>query len=147
MKKAVKLVTLPLLAILLSGSISPLISVMAESNSNIVYQEPKESDYQYLREQRSIWTKVAKTVIRKAIKNKSLVVSAVRNTVGKTVANQVDKYFTTIASSLTPLLNWTEIPAQAVQDAVYRGLVNSGVSSSTATEIAHAIKEVLSWVI
>ncbi|WLD56225.1 hypothetical protein [Streptococcus suis] len=147
MKKAVKLVTLPLLAILLSGSISPSISVMAESNSNIVYQEPKESDYQYLREQRSIWTKVAKTVIRKAIKNKSLVVSAVRNTVGKTVANQVDKYFTTIASSLTPLLNWTEIPAQAVQDAVYRGLVNSGVSSSTATEIAHAIKEVLSWVI
>ncbi|MCS4488773.1 hypothetical protein [Streptococcus sciuri] len=147
MKKIMKCMTLLLLAVVLSGSVLPSVKVLADSSSDVIYQAPKESDYQYLREERSIWTKVGKAAIRTAIKNRVAVVNAVKSVFGKTIANQVDRYFTTIASSLSPLLSWSEIPAQAVHDVVYRGLVNSGVSSSTATQIAHAIKEVLSWVL
>ena len=63
------------------------------------------------------------------------------------IANQVAYYYGTIAKALKPLLDWSEIPAQAVQDAVYRELVRSGVSSSQATNIAFHVKEALSWFI
>lgn len=66
---------------------------------------------------------------------------------GKTVANQVDKYFTTVATSISPLLEWAEIPAQSVYDAVYRGLINVGASNSVATNVALAVREVVSWMI
>lgn len=145
MKKMTKYITLPLLVVTLSGSIVPVSNVLADAN--VVYQAPKESDYQYLKEQRSIWTKVTKVALKKAIKNKSLVVNAVKEVSGKTVANQVDKYFTTVATSISPLLEWAEIPAQSVYDAVYRGLINAGASNSVATNVALAVREVVSWMI
>lgn len=139
--------TLSMLAVTLSGSVLPATEVLADSSSNIIYQVPKESDYQYLKEERSIWKKVGKTAIRKAIKNRTAIVNAVKSVSGKAVANQVDRYFGKIAASLTPLLEWTDIPAQAVYDAVFRGLVNSGVSRSVVTNIALAIREAVSWIL
>ena len=42
------------------------------------------------------------------------------------------------------LLSWTDIPAQAVYDAVRRVLVNAGIKEKVAVSIALAIKESLS---
>lgn len=66
---------------------------------------------------------------------------------GKTVAKNFLKHFDTVAKALEPLLEWSDIPAQAVYDAVFRGLYNAGVSRAVATNIALAIKEGLSWFI
>ncbi|MBR7927496.1 hypothetical protein KBI51_04830 [Aerococcaceae bacterium zg-ZUI334] len=67
MKKMMKCITLPLLAVTLSGSVLPPIEVLADSSSNVIYQAPREFDYQYLKEERSIWTKVGKAAIREAV--------------------------------------------------------------------------------
>lgn len=140
-----KLIVFVLIATLFSSSLGYVENVYA--NSYDTYQAPKESDYDYLKEDRSIWIKVAKAAIRTAIKNRRAVVNAVRSISGGTVANQVDRYYGIITSSLSPLLKWADIPAQAVYDAVFRGLVNSGVPRTVATNIALAIREAVSWML
>ena len=47
----------------------------------------KESDYNHLKEQRSIWTKIAKTALKKAIQNRSAVINAVYDSVYRNVKN------------------------------------------------------------
>ena len=107
----------------------------------------KESDYNYLKEQRSIWTKIAKAALKKAIQNRSEVINAVRSVSGNTVARQADKYYGAIVNALKPLLEWSEVPAKAVYDAVYRSVRNAGASSSVATNIALAVREAVSWIL
>ncbi|MBF0831303.1 hypothetical protein IR127_00410 [Lactobacillus murinus] len=63
------------------------------------------------------------------------------------MAKQVDKYYGAIVNALKPLLKWSEVPADAVKDAVYRELVKNGVSASQASKIAFHVKEALSWFI
>ncbi len=151
--KSKKILTLSMLGLLIFPVTAPILhtnSVLADTTTNTnttIYELPKESDYNYLREERSIWTKIAKAALRTAIKNRSAVVNAVRSISGKSVANQVDRHYGTIVNALKPLLEWSEIPAQAVYDSVYRALLNSGVSRSTASQIALAIKEAVSWVL
>lgn len=106
-----------------------------------------ESDYNHLKEQRSIWTKIAKATLKKAIQNRSAVINAVRSVSGKTVANQVDRYYGAIVNALKPLLEWSEIPANAVYNAIYRNVKNAGASSSVASNVALAIKEAGSWIL
>ena len=145
--KSKKILTLSMLGLLIFPVTAPILhtnSVLADTTTNTnttIY------DYNYLREERSIWTKIAKAALRTAIKNRSAVVNAVRSISGKSVANQVDRHYGTIVNALKPLLEWSEIPAQAVYDSVYRALLNSGVSRSTASQIALAIKEAVSWVL
>ena len=62
----------------------------------------------------------------------------------RTVAKNFKKYFSKICNAIEPLLSWTELPAQAVYDAVYRTLKNAGASNTVATNVALAIKEGLS---
>lgn len=57
------------------------------------------------------------------------------------------KYFDDITDAINPLLKWSDIPAQAVYDAVLSGLLNANVSRSVATNIALAIKEGIGWFI
>lgn len=107
----------------------------------------KESDYNHLKEQRSIWTKIAKAALKKAIQNRSAVINAVRSVSGSTVARQADKYYGAIVNALKPLLEWSEVPAKAVYDSVYRNVKNAGASNQVATNIALAIKEAVSWIL
>lgn len=64
---------------------------------------------------------------------------------GKTVAKNVNKFFTPITRALKPLLKWSEIPGQAVYDAISRAIINAGGSRSVAANVANAVREVLEW--
>ncbi len=52
-----------------------------------------------------------------------------------------------VVSELKPLLTLTEIPAQAVYDAAYRGMINAGVSRTTATNVALALKTIIGFLV
>ncbi|MBE5980476.1 MAG: hypothetical protein E7249_15275 [Paenibacillaceae bacterium] len=108
---------------------------------------PQESDYPTVITPASVGSKVVKAAVKFIIKNKSAAAEVVERVSGKTVAKNFLKHFDTIAGALEPLLAWSDIPAQAVYDAVFRGLYNAGVSRAVATNIALAIKEGLSWFI
>lgn len=71
------------------------------------YMEPiEESDYLVNQNSRNIFTKIAK----KAINNKARLVNFAEKVAGKTVAKNVNKFFTPITRALKPLLKWSEIP-------------------------------------
>ena len=108
---------------------------------------PKESDYVNIPSERNLATKIIKKAIKFIIKHGDEAAKVIEKIAGKTVAKNFLKHFDKVVVALEPLLSWVEIPAQAVYDAVYRGLVNAGVSNSVATNIALAIKEGLSWFI
>lgn len=117
---------------------------MVESES--CYLDPvKESDYVQNESSRNIFTKIAKKAVEKAIKNKSRLIDFVEEVAGKTVAKNVNKYFTPITKALEPLLEWTEIPGQAVYDSIFRAIINNGGSRAVAANIANAVREVLEW--
>ncbi|WGN89559.1 hypothetical protein [Ligilactobacillus faecis] len=144
-----KLLVTSLLVFLLSPVVTPTVqTVKASTDTTTAVTVPvKESDYNSLKEQRSIWTKIAKAALKKAIQNRSAVINAVRSVSGRTVANQVDRYYGAIVNALKPLLEWSEVPAQAVYDAVYRSVRSAGASNSVATNIALAIREAVSWIL
>ncbi|MBD5068955.1 MAG: hypothetical protein HDT50_01995 [Lactobacillus sp.] len=73
--------------------------------------------------------------------------NAVRSVSGNTVARQADKYYGAIVNALKPLLEWSEVPAKAVYDSVYRNVKNAGASNQVTTNIALAIKEAVSWIL
>lgn len=149
--KLKKAITTSLLGLFLYSSTMPsvsLVTVSANETTRLTHLPPiKESDYIKPNQitTRSIWSKIAKTAIRKAIKNKRRLIEFVEKVAGKTVARNADKFFTPITNALNPLLAWSEIPGQAVYDAVFRAVVNSGGSRATAASIANAIREVLEW--
>lgn len=106
------------------------------------YMEPiEESDYLVNQNSRNIFTKIAK----KAINNKARLVNFAEKVAGKTVAKNVNKFFTPITRALKPLLKWSEIPGQAVYDAIFRAIINAGGSRSVAANVANAVREVLGW--
>ncbi len=106
------------------------------------YMEPiEESDYIVNQNSRNIFTKIAK----KAINNKARLVNFAEKVAGKTVAKNVNKFFTPITRALKPLLKWSEIPGQAVYDAIFRAIINAGGSRSVAANVANAVREVLGW--
>lgn len=105
----------------------------------------QESDYDSVPEARNAATKVIKTAIKFIKNNKQAAAEVIKKVAGSTVSKNFLKYFDKIVEALDPLLDWTDIPAQAVYDAVRRVLVGAGVSESVAVNIALAIKEGLSW--
>ena len=106
------------------------------------YMEPiEESDYLVNQNSRNIFTKIAK----KAINNKARLVNFAEKVAGKTVAKNVNKFFTPITRALKPLLKWSEIPGQAVYDAIFTAIINAGGSRSVAVNVANAVREVLEW--
>ena len=105
------------------------------------YMEPiEESDYLVNQNSRNIFTKIAK-----AINNKARLVNFAEKVAGKTVAKNVNKFFTPITRALKPLLKWSEIPGQAVYDAIFRAIINAGGSRSVAANVANAVRKVLEW--
>ena len=114
-------------------------------NENIYMKPIDERDYVENKSTRTIFTKIAKTALKKAIKNKARLIDFVEDVAGKKVAKNVDKFFNPITKALKPLLEWSEIPAQAVYDAVFRAIINAGGSRAVAANVANAIREVLEW--
>lgn len=86
-----------------------------------------------------------KKAVKKAINNKARLVNFAEKVAGKTVAKNVNKFFTPITRALKPLLKWSEIPGQAVYDAIFRAIINAGGSRSVAANVANAVREVLGW--
>ena len=129
--------------------ISTVHAAETEIAVNIVEQlpMPKENDYANVPSERNLATKLIKEAIEFIIKHGDEAAKEIDKVAGKTAAKNFLKYFDKICDALEPLLEWTEIPAQAVYDAVYRTLKNTGVSSAVAANIALAIKEGLSWFI
>ena len=68
------------------------------------YMEPiEDSDYIVNQNSRNIFTKIAK----KAINNKARLVDFAEKVAGKTVAKNINKFFTPITKALKPLLEGT----------------------------------------
>ena len=102
------------------------------------YMEPiEESDYLVNQNSRNIFTKIAKKAVKKAINNKARLVNFAEKVAGKTVAKNVNKFFTPITRALKP--------GQAVYDAIFRAIINAGGSRSVAANVANAVREVLEW--
>ena len=64
----------------------------------------EESDYLVNQNSRNIFTKIAKKAVKKAINNKARLVNFAEKVAGKTVAKNVNKFFTPITRALKPLL-------------------------------------------
>lgn len=86
-----------------------------------------------------------KKAVKKAINNKARLVNFAEKVAGKTVAKNVNKFFTPITRALKPLLKWSEIPGQAVYDAIFTAIINAGGSRSVAVNVPNAVREVLEW--
>ena len=72
------------------------------------YMEPiEESDYIVNQNSRNIFTKIAKKAVKKAINNKARLVDFAEKVAGKTVAKNINKFFTPITKALKPLLEGT----------------------------------------
>lgn len=98
-------------------------------------------------EVRNLWTKVAKEALKFGIKHKADVLRALKGLdASPKMIKNVSKYYDDIIDELNPLLKWSEIPSQAVHDAVYRALVHD-LGSSQATSIAHLVQEVFSFLL
>ncbi|UVJ18697.1 hypothetical protein NW965_01705 [Staphylococcus aureus] len=62
-----------------------------------------------------------------------------------TAATIFDKGYSGIVKKLKPLLKWSEVPANAVGDAVKRGAINAGLSIGDAGIISTVVKEAIAW--
>ena len=130
---AILIVTLSISSILSNVSI---VSVYAKENSTYLNEQskklpmPKEEDYVSQNNSGiatySAATKIIKSAIKFIAKHKSASADVVEKVAGKTVRRGFIKHYSKICKFLKPLLEWEEIPAQAVYDAVFRGLHNSG---------------------
>ncbi len=118
-----------------------------ETNKEAVEQLPpvQESDYSTPIQTINAATKIIKDAIKFIKKNKKAAAEVIERISGKTVAKNFLKNYDKVVKALDPLLSWTDIPVQAVYDAVRRVLVNAGVKEKVAVNIALAIKEGLSW--
>ena len=151
MKKRKSIVLLAL--ILLGTTIFPNLS-FASFNSDYIYEQELSINDEFDNanskiQERSIPSWISKKAIKAAIKpsNQRKVVNLVGRYVGGDMAVKVGKYYDKIAEALKPLLKWAEIPAQAVEDSIYRNLYNFGVSSAEARSIGHEVKTIIDLVI
>lgn len=98
-------------------------------------------------ETKNAGTTLVKKAIRIVLKNHEKAVPIIEKLGGKRAAKAFSKHFNKVSPQLKSLLKWSDVPYQAVHDAVYRGLINAGVSRATATKAAHALKEGLTWLL
>lgn len=128
------------------------IALVQESNSGNWNVETYTLDANTLQNgglisQKNVVTKAVKFLIKNIIKHGKTVAKVIEKVSGKKVAKQFLKYHAGIAAELTPLLEWSDIPKQAVADAVYKGVINFGGSEAIAKNISLAIKEAWDWLI
>ncbi|MCR9005633.1 hypothetical protein [Staphylococcus epidermidis] len=86
-----------------------------------------------------------KVAIKFIINHKSDARKVIKKVGGNKAANLFDKAYSPIVKELKPLLKLSDVPAQAVGDAAYRGALNAGLSKGNAGIISTTIKESISW--
>ncbi|MCS4840919.1 hypothetical protein L2U46_09085 [Staphylococcus aureus] len=96
-------------------------------------------------QQRIGGTKVVKTAIKLIINNRGKAKNVIQQVGGKKAATIFDKGYSGIVKELKPLLKWSEVPANAVGDAVKRGAINAGLSKGDAGIISTVVKEAIAW--
>lgn len=116
------------------------VDVSSLSNGNNGYSDNT------LQESKYGASKLAKIAVKTILNNRSRAKSVVEFLGGKRAAGAFDKNFGAISSELNPLLEWADIPSQAVYDATYRAL-RGKVANSTAVSVANALAEGISWLI
>ena len=150
MKITKSIASLVLSAVLLT-SFSPLAKAeeqaQSKHNDNAQQTQQNNPNQQSYDNKKNVQTYVGGTYLtKKAIKsmlnNKGKLVGAVKNVTGnQKAADAVSKNFNYIDAELRPLLKLTEVPANSVADAVYRGLVEAGVKKGLAGQVKVAVKE------
>lgn len=93
-------------------------------------------------EQKNLLTDALRIVIKNIIKHPKKIAKFIEQVSGKKVAKWFLKYHAGISASLEPLLKYSDLPKDAVVDAVYRGIINAGGSSQIASNVSLAIKTV-----
>lgn len=139
--------SLVLSAILLT-SVSPLANAeeqaQSEHNDNAQQSNPNQQSYDNKKDVQTYvgGTYLTKKAIKGILNNKAKLVGAVKNVTGnQKAADAVSKNFSYIDAELRPLLKLSEVPANSVADAVYRGLVDAGVKKGLAGQVKVAVKE------
>ncbi|MCC3756512.1 hypothetical protein [Staphylococcus capitis] len=149
MKLSKSIGSLVLIAVLLT-SISPLASAEEQvqtQNSNVQQPQDIKSNKEINENKKDVqtyvgWTYFTKKAIKGILSNKGKLVGAVKTVTGnQKAANAVSKNFDAIDAELRPLLKLSEVPANSVADAVYRGLVDAGVKKGLAGQVKVAVKE------
>lgn len=122
-----------------------------QQNNNEELLKPENYGTHYINEDgyetRAGGTWLIKKAIKLVLNNKYKAANAVEHIAGKKSKDLFLQSFHKIEPQLKELLRWGDIPVQAVQDAVYRGMINAGVSSHYATKTAHAIKVAIGWLL
>jgi len=145
-----RLLSFALAGILLFSSSA---TALASNNSgNEVLQQQVSQDFttpdpQSRYSAQGVKTKVIKEIIEFIIKHGDDAAKIIKRVSGKKISKKFLKYHSKIATGLTPLLDWVDVPKQAVYDAVFNALRSADVSRDVAASIALAIKEGLSWFI
>lgn len=156
--KITKTITSLVASAILFTSVSPLASANETQSENEKVTQPRYENVNGVKinrnpnlpmnpeaQQRVGGTKVVKTAIKLIINNKSKAKSVIQKVGGKKAANIFDKGYSCIVKELKPLLKWSEVPANAVGDAVKRGALNAGLSRGDAGTIATVAKEAIAW--
>ena len=90
-------------------------------------------------------TKVVKTAIKLIINNKSKAVGVVEKVGGKKAANAFNKAYTPLVNELKPMLQWSEVPANAVGDAAWRAAKAANLTNDQAGVLSTVLKEAIAW--
>ncbi|EHJ09194.1 hypothetical protein [Staphylococcus simiae] len=148
--KITKTVGSLVLSAFLLTSVSPLASAEEQiqtQNSNVQQPQDNKTNQQTNENKKDVQTYVGGTYLtKKAIKgilnNKGKLVGVVKTVTGnQKAANGCFKNFDAIDAELRPLLKLSEVLANSVADAVYRGLVEAGVEKGLAGQVKVAVKE------
>ncbi len=110
------------------------------STTQYVIGESANLTEEQLAEQKNFATEAVKFLISNLIKHGDDCARLIAEHYGDDVAKYFLKYHTKIAKSLTPLLQWADIPKNAVVDAVYRGVIAGGGTNHVATLVSHAVE-------
>ena len=109
------------------------------------YESDIESSSQYQTRAGGTW--FVKKSIKVALNNKYKAADAVGRIAGNKAKQEFLKRFHGIEPELRQLLRWSDIPSQAIHDAVYRGMRDAGSSDYYATKVAHGIKQAVGWLL
>ena len=138
-----------LLALVIGFSTVSLNTVSVEAKETVVFEVSSNSNCtnkeDTILENKNAFTEAVKFLIKNIIKHGKECAEIIAKVSDKKTAKQFLKYHKGIAGALTPLLEYSEIPKQAVADAVFRGVINSGGSRVVASRIATAVKAAWDW--
>ena len=109
------------------------------------YESDIVSSGQYQTRAGGTW--FVKKSIKVILNNKYKAANAIERIAGNRAKQEFLKSFHSVEPQLRELLRWSDIPSQAIYDAVYRGMRAAGSSNYYATKVAHGIKQAVGWLL